>query len=143
MEVQMKNLIAVIRASKGKVALALYSDGKRIEINPITFFERNGVKNVKGLSPTETMFVDYPGHTQYLAAYQGIIDTMRYLMPFTQKGYSVNILTNQKVVVKQLCGLIKINKPELVEAKDVVNSLQNGAFSLQSVAPARIAAGVS
>ncbi|MCK5641085.1 MAG: hypothetical protein KAJ19_09820 [Gammaproteobacteria bacterium] len=139
----MKNLIAVIRASNGQIALALYSDGKRIEINPVTFFERNGIVNVKGLSPTDTLFVDYPGFTQYLSAYQGIIDTMRYLMPFTKKGYSVNILTNQKVVVKQLSGLIKINKPELQAAKDIVTSLQNGAFSLQSVAPARIAKGIS
>lgn len=139
----MKKLIAVIRASKGKIALAVYTDGKRIDINPPTFFERNGIKNVKGMSPTETLIVDYPNFTQYGACYQGIIDTMRYLMPFTTKGYVVSILTNNKVVVSQLSGKMKINKPELVEAKNMVNSLQNGSFSLQAVEPARIAKGIA
>ncbi|MCK5640432.1 MAG: hypothetical protein KAJ19_06530, partial [Gammaproteobacteria bacterium] len=112
----MKKLIAVIRASKGKVALAVYSDDKRIEIDPAIFYARNGIKDVKGLSPTETLIVEYPGFTQYLATYHGIIDTMRYLMPFTSKGYTVSILTNQKVVAKQLTGKCKVNQPDLIEA---------------------------
>ena len=138
-----EKLIAVIRASKGKVALAVYADGKRIDIDPTTFFARNGVKDVKGLSPTETLWVDYPGFTQYMSAYQGIADTMRYLMPFTTKGTTVAILTNQKVVTKQLKGSIKINKPEFITGKALINSLQNGKFSLQAVDPKRIALGVS
>ncbi len=139
----MKKLIAVIRASKGKIALSVYIDGERIDINPPTFFKRNGIENVKGLSPTNVLVVDYPGFTQYGACYQGIIDTMRYLMPFTENNYTVSILTNNKVVVSQLSGKMKINKPELVEAKNMVGSLQNGSFSLQAVEPARIAKGVA
>ncbi len=138
-----KRLIAVIRASKGKIALAVYTNGERIDVNPATFFLRNGVKNVRNVAPTSTLFVDYPGFTQYRATYQGIIDTMRYLMPFTKQGYTVSILTNQKVVTKQLSGVIKTNKPELVELKKIINSLQNGKFSLQAVSPARIAKGIA
>ena len=139
----MKRLIAVVRASKGKIALAVYNDGERIDVNPETFFERNGIKNVKGVAPTSTLWVDYPGFSQYLSAYQGIIDTMRYLMPFTTKGYAVSILTNQKIVASQLSGKLKINKPEFTKMKDIVTSLQNGKFSLQAVEPARIAKGVA
>ena len=139
----MKKLIAVIRASKGKVALAVYLDKERLEIDPNIFFARNGIKDVKGFSPTETLIVDYPGFTQYLSAYHGIIDTMRYLMPFTAKGYTVSILTNQKVVVNQLSGKLKIHQPDLQHAKDLVSSLQNGKFSLQAVAPARVAKGIA
>ena len=139
----MKRIIAVIRASVGKVALAVYLDDKRIDIDPAVFFARNGIKDVKGVSPTEVLWVDYPGFTQYLATYHGIIDTMRYLMPFTEKGYTVSILTNQKVVAKQLTGKFKVNQPDLIEAHKLIRSLQNGKFTLQAVEPARIAKGIS
>lgn len=139
----MKNIVAVIRASKGKIALAVYVNDKRIDINPKTFLERNGIKNAKTTGPTSTLWVDYPGFSQYASAYQGIIDTMRYLMPFTEKGYSVHLLTNQKVVTNQLKGTVKINKPELDEFRKVIVSLQNGKFSLQAIDPERIKLGVA
>lgn len=139
----MNRIIAVVRAAKGHVLLAIYKNEERVLINPDIFLDRIHSEEKSTMDPVETLKVSYKGATQYLAAYQGIRDVMRYLMPFTQKGYQVNILTNQKVVAGQLNGSISINVPELQDAKNVINSLQNGSFSLQAVDPSRIKVGIA